>query len=168
MATFSWQPTACTAANRGLTLHDWGDSGAGHPLLEQTASLIGPEQRRGMHQTALGTTVARGGAWAQIQLAHGPFGMWTSGTPGVSPALYRLPSSRAEHTYNRGDPAERAGRTAMLVRARRTVRTKRESPYRVVRPELVALLLNSAHTSTESKSQGGTRPMAPTAKGRSE
>lgn len=102
----------------GLTLHDWGDSGVGHPLLDQTAFL---------DRIPSGAVDAIKQHWVH---------QWRAAVPGSDPAralvlLGPVAAARqalvyqhfldciepAEHPYHRGDPAERLCRTAMLVRA---------------------------------------------------
>jgi len=104
---------------RALTLLDWGDSGVGHPLLDQPAFL----------GRIPGDAVAAVRAhWAQ---------QWRAAVPGCDPAraavllapiaaarqaaIYRGFLDRiepAEHPYHRHDPAEWLQRTAELMRER--------------------------------------------------
>jgi hypothetical protein len=103
--------------DRALTLLDWGDSGVGHPLLDQPAFL----------DSVSGDAVAAAREhWLR---------QWRGAVPGCNPAraalllapiaaarraaIYRGFLDRiepAEHPYHRHDPAEWLRRTATLVR----------------------------------------------------
>jgi aminoglycoside phosphotransferase (APT) family kinase protein len=102
---------------RILTLLDWGDSGVGHPLLDQPAFL---------DRVASDTVTAVGEHWLR---------QWRSGVPGSDPArasvllapvaaarqsvIYRRFLDRidpAELPYHCADPAEWLRRTAAHVR----------------------------------------------------
>jgi Ser/Thr protein kinase RdoA (MazF antagonist) len=103
--------------DRALTLLDWGDSGVGHPLLDQPAFL----------DSVSGDAVA---AVREHWLRQ-----WCGAVPGCDPAraalllapiaaarraaIYRGFLDRiepAEHPYHRHDPAEWLRRTAAIVR----------------------------------------------------
>ena len=102
---------------RTLTLLDWGDSGVGHPLLDQPAFLDG------VPSGAVGAVRAR---WLQ---------QWSEAAPGSDPArasvlLAPVAAARravvyrtfldniepSEQPYHRADPAQWLIRTAALVR----------------------------------------------------
>jgi len=102
---------------RALTLLDWGDSGVGHPLLDQPAFL---------YRVPSAAVAAVRGHWLR---------QWRDAVPGSDPAraallLAPLAAARqaviyrgildhiepAEHLYHRADPAEWLQRTAALVR----------------------------------------------------
>ena len=102
---------------RALTLLDWGDSGVGHPLLDQPAFLTA------IPEDAVGAVQAR---WLQL---------WSDVVPGSDPArasvlLAPVAAARqaviyrkfldniepSEHPYHRADPAHWLKRTALLVR----------------------------------------------------
>jgi hypothetical protein len=101
-----------------LTLLDWGDSGVGHPLLDQS--------------TFVDRIPADAGA-AVLERWHAA---WRIAAPGSDPArasrlLAPIAAARkaaiyqgfldriepSEHPYHRDDPADWLGRTAVLVRA---------------------------------------------------
>ena len=103
---------------RALTLLDWGDSGVGHPLLDQAAFLD-----------------AIPGACAGAVRAHW-LQQWSAAVPGSDPArasvlLAPIAAARqaviyrnfldniepSEQVYHRADPAKWLNRTAALVRA---------------------------------------------------
>ena len=102
---------------RALTLLDWGDSGVGHPLLDQPAFLTA------IPKDAVGAVRAR---WLQL---------WSNVVPGSDPArasvlLAPVAAARqaviyrkfldniepSEHPYHRADPAQWLKRAAVLVR----------------------------------------------------
>jgi hypothetical protein len=102
---------------RALTLLDWGDSGVGHPLLDQPAFL---------GRIPADAVAAAREHWVQ---------QWRAAVPGCDPAraalllapiaaarqaaIYRGFLDRiepAEHPYHRHDPAEWLQRTAALIR----------------------------------------------------
>ncbi len=102
---------------RTLTLLDWGDSGVGHPLLDQSAFLDGARS------AAVGAVQAH---WLQ---------QWSEAVPGSDPArasvlLAPVAAARravvyrtfldniepSEQPYHRADPAQWLIRTAALVR----------------------------------------------------
>jgi len=102
---------------RALTLLDWGDSGVGHPLLDQAAFL---------DPIPNGTIGAVRAHWLQ---------QWSEAAPGSDPArasvlLAPIAAARqaviyrsfldniepSEHPYHRADPAKWLNRTAALVR----------------------------------------------------
>jgi hypothetical protein len=102
---------------RALTLLDWGDSGVGHPLLDQPAFLDA------IPRDAVGAVRAH---WLQ---------RWSTAVPGSDPArasvlLAPVAAARhaviyrrfldniepSEHPYHRSDPAKWLHRTATLVR----------------------------------------------------
>ena len=100
-----------------LTLLDWGDSGIGHPLLDQSAFLTGLDK----------PVAARlGKYWSEL---------WRAAIPGSDPdraAILIAPVSAArravvyqdfldqiepsEHPYHADDPTEWLGRTAQILR----------------------------------------------------
>ena len=103
-----------------LTLLDWGDSGVGHPLLDQPAFL-----ERAVTENAL----ALRRRWLSA---------WEAAAPGSDPArasmlLAPIGALRqavvyqafldniepSEHPYHRDDPAERLRRAAELIEAER-------------------------------------------------
>ena len=103
---------------RALTLLDWGDSGVGHPLLDQAAFL---DAITSAHAGAVRTH------WLQ---------QWSAAVPGSDPArasvlLAPIAAARqaviyrnfldniepSEQIYHRADPAKWLNRTAALVRA---------------------------------------------------
>jgi Ser/Thr protein kinase RdoA (MazF antagonist) len=102
---------------RALTLLDWGDSGVGHPLLDQPAFL---------YRVPSAAVAAVRGHWLR---------QWRDAVPGSDPAraavlLAPLAAARhaaiyrgfldriepAEHPYHRHDPAEWLQRAAALLR----------------------------------------------------
>jgi hypothetical protein len=108
----------------GLTLFDWGDSGVGHPLLDQSAFL---------DRTPAGAVAAVRQHWVR---------RWCEASPGSDPAramrlLGPLAAAKqavvyrrfldniepAEYPYHRSDPGERLRRTATLVRETHRVET---------------------------------------------
>ena len=103
---------------RALTLLDWGDSGVGHPLLDQAAFLDA------IPSACVGAVRAH---WLQ---------QWSAAVPGSDPArasvlLAPIAAARqaviyrnfldniepSEQVYHRADPAKWLNRTAALVRA---------------------------------------------------
>jgi Ser/Thr protein kinase RdoA (MazF antagonist) len=105
---------------RSLTLLDWGDSGIGHPLLDQSAFL---------DRTPIGAADAISRHWARL---------WRHAVPHSDPErafalLAPVAAARqavvyrhfldciepSEQPYHRTDPAERLRRTARLVRESR-------------------------------------------------
>jgi len=111
-----FHPGNFRGAGRDMTLLDWGDSGIGHPLLDQAAFLDRvPEAVR------------------ETVRSHW-LGLWRAAVPGSDPAraaallapiaaarqavIYRGFLDRiepAEHPYHRHDPAEWLGRVAALT-----------------------------------------------------
>lgn len=100
-----------------FSLLDWGDSGVGHPLLDQPAFL----------ERAVGDMAAVSEHWDRL---------WREAVPGCDPtraarllapvavarqaAVYQRfldGIEPSEHPYHRADPAERLRRTAALLRA---------------------------------------------------
>ena len=115
-----FHPGNLRADGETLTLLDWGDSGVGHPLLDEPAFLerVPADAAAGLRERWHGAwrTVAPGSDPARASRLLAPIGALRQATV-YQGFLDQIEPS--EHPYHRTDPAERLRRAAHLVAAER-------------------------------------------------